>query len=104
MRELQFDTAIARRVIGPRGTTCRALEKEFNVDIQVDSRTGLVKVAGLNEADLDAASARINELSEPLKTGEVYDAVIDSVKNFGVFVSFNGHSGLVHVSGPSAQC
>ena len=37
-------------------------------------------------------------LGTPLKNGSEFDAKIDGVKDFGVFVSFDHHSGLVHIS------
>ena len=96
--EVEIAPQLAKRVIGQRGSTRRGLEQEFNVEIHVDTQKNIVTIEGIDELKVQAASKRIEEIGQPLKSGETYDAIIDGLKDFGVFVSFRGHSGLVHIS------
>lgn len=97
-REVEIDARLVGRVIGTRGSNLRAIESEFKVEVEVDSDRAVAIIEGEDEANVAAASARIAEVGQPLKSGETHSAVIDGVKDFGVFVSFKGHSGLVHIS------
>jgi polyribonucleotide nucleotidyltransferase len=97
-REVELAPHLAKRVIGVRGATRRGLEQEFKVEIDIDAQKGVATIEGIDEAQVQAASERIAEIGQSLKSGEIHDAVIDGLKDFGVFVSFKGHSGLVHIS------
>ena len=49
------------------------------------------------------AIARLRAQGEPLKVGERFSAEVDGVKDYGIFVTFRGHSGLVHSSEMSQE-
>lgn len=85
------------RVIGKQGSNLKALsaELEVHVDIRDD---GLTTVTGYEEALVQEAIKRLRAQGEPLKVGERFQGEVDGVKDYGLFVTFNGHSGLVHVS------
>lgn len=85
------------RVIGKQGSNLKALcaELEVHVDIADD---GLATVTGFEEASVKEAISRLRAQGEPLQVGERFNAEVDGVKDYGIFVTFKGHSGLVHIS------
>lgn len=97
-REVEIDARLVGRVIGPRGSTCKKIERDFEVKVSVDAERAIVEVSGVDEDRVQAASEFVKKLGTPLQSGSIYEATIDGVKDFGVFVSFEGQSGLVHIS------
>lgn len=97
-REVKIDSSLAGKVIGPRGSTCKAIERDFDVEVSVDAQEGVVSVKGLDEEKVNAACERVTSLGTPLESGSMYEATVEGVKDFGVFVNFDGHTGLVHIS------
>lgn len=96
--KVEVSPQLIGRVIGRQGETLKTTEKEFGVHITVDKTSAQVNVEGADQAQVDLAIERMRSLGTPLESGETFDAVVDGVKEFGVFVTFNHHSGLVHVS------
>ena len=85
------------RLIGKKGQNLKALCAEFDVEIDIDDHH-VAHIFGEDQARVDAAMERVRSIGEALQAGKVYEGVIDGVKDFGVFVQFNQHTGLVHVS------
>lgn len=84
-------------LIGPGGKTINEIQSATGTKIDVKD-DGRVKIVGKRLADVKAAEQRILGLTIELKVGEVYDAEVASLKEYGVFVRIADHEGLVHIS------
>lgn len=88
-------------VIGPGGKIIQELQKETETTISIEENdeVGVVEIAGVDQAGIDAAIARIKQIAFVPEVGETYDAVVKSIKPFGAFVEISkGTEGLVHIS------
>lgn len=87
-----------RDVIGKGGATIREIIDTHTVEIDI-SDDGLVKVVGANQASIDGAIARIEELTKDVEVGQVYTSKILKIMEFGAFVSLiPGKDGFLHIS------
>ena len=98
--EMIIDKSFIGAVIGPGGKVIQEIQAETETKINIEEvgDTGVINIASNNKEAIDAAMARINKITFKPEMGGEYDAVVDSVKPYGVFVNFSGASGLVHVS------
>ena len=98
--ELIIDKSFIGAVIGPGGSIIQELQSSTNTIInikEVDDK-GVVNISSPNKASIDEALARIKAITFTPEVGDEFDAKVASVMPYGVFVDFNGKSGLVHVS------
>ncbi len=98
--ELIIDKSFIGAVIGPGGKVIQELQEvtKTNINIEEVDGKGVVNVSSNDKASIDAAVARIKEITHVPQEGDVYDAVVKTVMPYGVFVDFLGKSGLLHVS------
>ncbi|MBM4290802.1 MAG: polyribonucleotide nucleotidyltransferase [Deltaproteobacteria bacterium] len=98
-RRVQLAPSRVGRVIGRQGQNLKALCAELGVRVEV-MEGGEAVVTGEEEAPVEAAAERLRAQGEPLRVGARYEARVDSLREYGAFVTFSsgGHSGLVHVS------
>lgn len=98
--EMIIDKSFIGAVIGPGGKVIQEIQAETETKINIEEvgDTGVINIASNNKEAIDAAMERINKITFKPEMGGEYDAVVDSVKPYGVFVNFSGASGLVHVS------
>jgi len=98
--ELIIDKSFIGAVIGPGGKVIQELQEvtKTNINIEEVDGKGVVNVSSNDKASIDAAVARIKEITHVPTEGDVYDAVVKTVMPYGVFVDFLGKSGLLHVS------
>lgn len=85
------------RVIGKRGQNLKALRAELHVNVDINEEN-IAFISGTDEVQVKAAAERIRSVGQPLHIGDEFEAHIDNVKEFGAFVTFNLHTGLVHIS------
>lgn len=88
-------------VIGPGGKIIQELQKETDTVIAIEETEefGRVEIAGVDQAKIDQAIARIKQIAFVPEIGATYDAVVKSIKPFGAFVEISkGVEGLVHIS------
>lgn len=88
-------------VIGPGGKIIQELQKETETTISIEENEefGVVEIAGVDQAGIDAAIERIRQIAFVPEVGETYDAIVKSIKPFGAFVEISkGTEGLVHIS------
>ena len=88
-------------VIGPGGKVIQEIQARTETIITIEEvgDKGIVQISSANKESIDKAAEIILGMTRVPKVGEIYDAVVQTVMPYGVFVGFMGkHSGLVHVS------
>jgi len=94
----QINPKKIRDVIGPGGKVINEIIAQTNTTIDVE-QDGWVAVTANNSADLQKACDWIKDITRELKIGEVFQAKVKRIVEFGAFVELlSGDSGLVHVS------
>ncbi|QDV89286.1 Polyribonucleotide nucleotidyltransferase [Phycisphaerae bacterium RAS2] len=86
------------KIIGPGGKGIKALEANTGatIDIQDD---GTVFISSVNADSARAAYEAIEQISEGVKLGKVYNGKVTSIKEFGAFIEVApGLDGLCHIS------
>lgn len=98
--EMRIDKSYIGAVIGPGGKIIQEIQAATNTVINISEvgDEGVVTVASPNKESIDAAVARIKEITFMPEVGDVYNAVVKTVMPYGVFVDFSGKSGLLHVT------
>lgn len=98
--EIRIDKSYIGAVIGPGGKVIQEIQATTGTTINVTEvgDEGIVSIASPDKGSIDAAAARINEITFTPSVGDVYDAVVKTVMPYGVFVDFKGKSGLLHVT------
>jgi polyribonucleotide nucleotidyltransferase len=98
--ELIIDKSFIGAVIGPGGKIIQEIQSTTNTIINISEvgEHGIVNVASPNKDSIDAALSRIKQITFTPSVGDVYEAVVKTVMPYGVFVEFQGKSGLLHVT------
>jgi polyribonucleotide nucleotidyltransferase len=88
-------------VIGPGGKIIQGIQADTGATIvieEIDGR-GVIDVFADNKESIDAALARINEITAEPEVGEIYKGKVKGVVSFGAFVEIMpGREGLLHIS------
>ncbi|MDA8793491.1 polyribonucleotide nucleotidyltransferase [Bacteriovoracaceae bacterium] len=85
-------------LIGPGGKNIKAVQEAYEINIEI-SEEGEVKLVGQNLEKIKDAMYLIDLQINGPKIGEVYEAKVVTIKEYGAFVDIaQGVSGLVHVS------
>lgn len=85
-------------VIGKGGEVIKKITAETGAQIDV-AEDGLITVAAIDKAAIDAAMKWIKGLTEEPEVGTVYEGKVVSIKEFGAFVNIlPGIDGMVHIS------
>ncbi len=100
MVKLKVDKSFIGAIIGPGGKIIQEIQKETETVINIEEvgDFGEVSISSANKSSIDAALARINDITFLPSVGDVYDAVVSKLADFGVFVDFKGKTGLLHIS------
>ena len=86
-------------IIGPGGKIIKRIQRENNVNIDIDDETSVVSVAAQTVEDLERAVKQITNLVRDIEVGEIYEVKVEKIVNFGAFCEIApGKSGLIHVS------
>ena len=87
-------------LIGPGGKNIKRLTETTGCQIDIcEDNSGKVSVYARNAESLKLAVDEIRALDQEIEVGKVYQAIVKSIKDFGVFVEcLPGKEGLVHVS------
>lgn len=92
-----------RDVIGKGGVTIRTITEDTGTTIDI-SDDGLVKIASTSGESAEEAKRRIEELTQDVEVGKVYEGRVTKLMDFGAFVTIlPGKDGLVHISQMSEQ-
>jgi polyribonucleotide nucleotidyltransferase len=95
---LEIDPEMIRVVIGKGGETIQEITKECEVEININDE-GLVTITAPDQEKGQKAIDWVNRLTYKPKAGEVFDAKVVKIMEFGAFVEFlPGKEGLVHIS------
>jgi polyribonucleotide nucleotidyltransferase len=85
-------------VIGKGGETIRALEADFEVQIDIEE-DGTILIYATEGTKADAAISAINALTKEPEVGDTYTGRVVKTTQFGAFVELKkGTDGLLHVS------
>jgi polyribonucleotide nucleotidyltransferase len=98
--ELIIDKSFIGAVIGPGGKIIQDIQARSGAVISIEEvgNTGVVAVTCSDKDGMELALNEIRRITFTPTVGDIYDAEVESVVTFGVFVKFAGKSGLVHVS------
>ncbi|MEZ4983086.1 MAG: polyribonucleotide nucleotidyltransferase [Saprospiraceae bacterium] len=98
--EMIIDKSFIGAVIGPGGKVIQEIQAVTGAIInitEVDDQ-GIVNIASNDKASIEAAVNWVKKITFVPAVGDVYEAKVKTVMPYGVFVEFNGKSGLLHVS------
>ena len=102
-----IDPSAIGEIIGQAGKTIKEIIKRFGVSIDIDKKSGKIKLTGTSKQQLNAAKEHIENIAKGSKrqerieyrVGERYKGRIKRIVSFGVFVELpDGTDGLVHIS------
>lgn len=94
----KIDPAKIREVIGKGGATIRGITEQTGVSIDLTD-DGVVKIASVDKAAGEEARRLIEEITEEVEVGKIYEGKVARLMDFGAFVTIlPGKDGLVHIS------
>ena len=88
-------------MIGPGGKIIQEIQETTGATINIEEvgKMGEVSIFSANKESLDKAVAWIKGIVAVPEVGDVYEATVKSIKEFGAFVEFlPGKQGLLHIS------
>ena len=95
---MKIDPDFIKDVIGSGGKTINKIIDETGVKIDIED-DGQVFIAGQDAEMLEKARRIIAGIVEVPEVGDVYDAKVVRIMNFGAFVEFAGNKeGMIHIS------
>ena len=87
-----------RDIIGKGGATIRSIVDETGADVDIDD-DGAVRIYAEDAAGMNAAVARIEEITAEAEVGKIYQGRVERIVEFGAFVNIlPGKDGLLHIS------
>jgi polyribonucleotide nucleotidyltransferase len=100
MVELIIDKSFIGAVIGPGGKIIQEIQAKTSTVINIEEvdDKGIVSIMSANGDNLKTALAEIEKITFVPQVGDTYEAIVESLQDYGVFVKFRGKSGLVHIS------
>ena len=95
---IKVDPEKIGKIIGPGGKGIKSIEADTGARVEIED-DGTVRIACLDAAGAQAAYDRIEEISEGVKVGKIYNGRVSAVKDFGAFIEVvAGLDGLCHIS------
>ncbi|EKE21076.1 MAG: hypothetical protein ACD_7C00362G0004 [uncultured bacterium] len=100
---LQINPDKIRSVIGPGGKVINEIIDETGVQIDIED-SGLVFITSPDQVSADKAREWVENLTREVKAGEIFNAKIVKIMDFGAFAQLlPGQDGLIHISELSEQ-
>ncbi len=98
--EIEVEKEFIGAIIGPGGKVIQELQKTTGATINIEEvgDKGVVNIFSSEAKGMEEAIAAIERITHVVKVGDVYDATVASIKDYGVFVDFMNSGGLVHIS------
>jgi polyribonucleotide nucleotidyltransferase len=101
IQSIQIDTDKIGMVIGKGGETIRALQEEFDAQIDIEE-DGTVHVYATSGAQGEGLIDRIRTMTKEVEVGDQFNGKIVKTTTFGAFVELSkGTDGLLHISNVS---
>jgi polyribonucleotide nucleotidyltransferase len=98
IEQIKIDPEKIGAVIGKGGETIRALQEEFEAEIDIDD-DGTVRVYAPNGKLVKACIDRIESMTKEAEVGDRFTGKVVKTTNFGAFVELTkGTDGLLHIS------
>ena len=103
----RIDPSVIGDIIGQAGKTIKEIIEKFEVAIDIDKKSGKVKLTGTSKEKLHAAKKHIEKIADSSKkaykidyhVGDRYKAKVKRIVDFGAFVELpDGTDGLIHIS------
>jgi polyribonucleotide nucleotidyltransferase len=101
MEKLFIDKEFIGAIIGPQGKVIQEIQRETGTTINLEEvgNMGEVSIFSPVKEGLDKAVAWIKGIVAVPQVGDVYEASVKGIKEFGAFVEFMpGKQGLLHIS------
>ncbi len=99
--KLIIDKEFIGAVIGPGGKVIQEIQKETGTTINIEEvgNFGEVSIFSSNKESVEKALAWVKSITAIPQIGDVYEATVKSIKEFGAFVEFlPKKEGLLHIS------
>ena len=102
-----IDPSVIGDIIGQAGKTIREIIEKFEVAIDIDKKSGKVKLTGTSKDKIQAAKEHIEKIAKSstrvpkieYHVGDRYKGKVKRIVDFGAFVELpDGTDGLVHIS------
>lgn len=95
---IQINPEKIRDIIGKGGSTIKALTEETGANIDINDE-GIVKISSVDLASAKECQRRIEEITQDVEVGKIYNGRVTKIMDFGAFVTIiPGKDGLVHIS------
>ncbi len=101
IEQIQIPKDFIGAVIGKGGEVIQKIQSETNTIINIEEvgEFGIVDVASQDKESIEAAIKWIKDICTVPEVGQVYDAKVVSIVDFGAFLEFlPGKEGLMHIS------
>jgi polyribonucleotide nucleotidyltransferase len=86
------------KIIGPGGKGIKNLEATTGAKVDIED-DGTVYISSVNAEAAQAAYAAVEQISEGVRVGKIYNGRVTSIKDFGAFIEVTpGQDGLCHIS------
>ncbi len=98
--KLVIDKTFIGAVIGPGGKIIQEMQESTGTTINIEEADGkgIIHISSPDRASIDKALERINQITYSPSVGDVWEAKVVTLMPDGVFVEWNGQSGLLHIS------
>ncbi len=99
--QIQIPKDFIGAVIGKGGEVIQKIQKETDTVINIEEvgEVGVVDIASPNKESIEAALAWIKNICTVPEVGQIYNAKVVSIVEFGAFLEFlPGKEGLMHIS------
>jgi polyribonucleotide nucleotidyltransferase len=94
----RIDPSKIREVIGKGGATIRGITEQTGASVDLTD-DGVVKIASVDKAAGEEARRMIEEITDDVEVGKIYEGKVARLMDFGAFVTIlPGKDGLVHIS------
>ena len=96
--EMEINPRKIKDVIGSGGNMIRSICEKSKTKIEILD-TGVVKIAGTSQDEIDIAKNLIEKICIEPELGKTYDCEVIKILEFGAIVSFmEGEEGMIHIS------
>ncbi len=98
--EFSIDKNFIGAVIGPGGKIIQEIQEVTGVKVTIEEveERGVVSIFSTDKKGIDEAKTWIDRITYEPSVGDEVEATVASIMPYGMFVDFNGRSGLVHIS------